>query len=255
MKLPVDWPIEIIETTGQPMHESLRQAVGSLCKGLACSYGSTEHCLGTSTTIFHPDDFQEYNCGRPVDMNGYEMKVVDFDGNILPVNTIGELLIRGPGMFKEYYNNESRTAAVKTKDGWLKTDDLARINEHGELFVEGRVSNMIITKGDKVVPESMEAVFRLCPGVHDVLIVPVPDTACYQLLCACIIRKNGDSLTEEDARRFAENYYNIETEIVLLLPTYYLFLESFPKTSTGKTSRKKLQTIVENVFTNERLCN
>ena len=251
VEIPDNWPVKIIETTGQPMDESLRHAIGKLCNVLACAYGSTEYCLGTTTELSNPADFKEFNCGKPVPINGYEMKIVDSDGNTVPVNRRGELLIRGPGMFKEYINNPEKTKAVKSNDGWYNTDDLARMSEHGELFVEGRTSNVIISKGDNVIPEEMEAVLRRCPGIKDVLIVPVSDPACFQLICACVVPKDGYQLTEDDVRNYVNAFYNPENEILLLLPTFYMLLESFPKTKTGKNSRKRLQAMAESMFRND----
>lgn len=231
------------------MHNSLRSAIGRLCKVLACSYGSTEHCLGTTTELNDPDMFEEFNCGPLIELNGLEIKIVNPNGQTALINKPGELKIRGPGMFKEYYNNKKKTRQMKDNDGWFKTDDLARINHDGELFVEGRMSNVIISKGDNIVPEVMEAVFKKCPGILDVLIVPIPDPVCYQLVCACVIPERGAIITENDIRQYAENVYNSEAEIVLLLPTYYLFLESFPRTNTGKKSRKKMQKLAEQMIT------
>lgn len=248
VEVPDDWPIEIIESTGQPMDGCLRLVIGKFCKVLACAYGSTEHCLGPTTQLINQAEFREFNCGHLVPMNGLEMKVVDKDGNIVPVDRRGELMVRGPGMFKEYLNNPERTMAVKSADGWFKTDDLARIDEYGRIYIEGRISNVIVSKGDNVVPEVMEASFKKCSGIRDVVIVPVPDPACFQLLCACILKEAGQSLTEEDVREFARRFYNQESEMIALLPTFYMFLESFPKTSTGKKSRKKLQTMAAQTF-------
>ena len=180
--------------------------------------------------------------------SGSEIKIVREDGSILPVNTRGEIYIKGPGLFKDYHNEPDKTNAAFTEDGWFRTDDMGRISEDGRIYIDGRKSNVIISNGIKVVPELMESVLKSYPGVFSVVVVPVKDELFHQVLCVCVQPTEGSTVTEEDVRKFCERIHNDKPGIVTVLPKFYLFMNSFPVTTTGKTSRKDLERIAAERF-------
>ena len=202
----------------------------------------------SSGVIGETKDFQEYFCGNITKLPGLEVKVVDESGEIVPVNTRGEVYVRSPGMFKEYLNDPEKTAAVLTDDRWYKTDDIGMMTKDAELFVYGRISNMIISGGMNVTPEIIEQAMKLCPGVATVVVVPVPDEVYYQVLCACVIRQSGSDLTEEQLRRYCNDIHNDSPRMFTILPKYYMFFDEFPETITGKTNRVELRKIARESF-------
>ncbi|XP_053383746.1 uncharacterized protein LOC128549969 [Mercenaria mercenaria] len=253
--LPDDWPVEAIVTAGQPLTRRLATCVGKACKYLLCFYGGTESSGVTEATIMDPDDFDEFGCGKAVNYPRLEVKIVDENGEIVPVNHRGEIYVRTEIMFKEYFNDPEETKAVKTPDGWYKTDDIGRMTEHGQFFVEGRKSNMIISDGFTVAPEILENVMKSFPGIDLVVIVPVPDDVYYQVLCACVIRKPGFTVTETDVQTYCREYHADKPGLFTFLPKFYMFFEKFSETRSGKTYWKELEKLaLERFGTSEDKC-
>ncbi|XP_060601513.1 uncharacterized protein LOC132754818 [Ruditapes philippinarum] len=246
--LPSDWPVTIIMSGGQPMTKSIVSCVGKCCKCFLCMYGSTEVVCLAKNLVTDPEDFTEYSCGKPIQYPGLEIKIVNDDGKIVPVNERGEIYCRSPVMFKEYFNDPVKTKAFKSDDGWFRTDDIGRLTECGELFVEGRKSNMILSGGFNVAPEILEQVMKNFPGVESIVIVPVPDDIYFQVLCACVVKKAGNDVTEEELRKVCSNYHADKPGLFTVLPKFYLFFEKFPETSTGKLNRRELEKIATQRF-------
>ena len=246
--LPDDWPVEGIMTVGQPLTKDLAVCVGKACKYLLCMYGGSEFAAGTLAKITDPNDFEEFGCGKPFNIPGLEIKIVDEKAEIVPVNQRGEIYVRSGLMFAGYFNDPEKTKAVLTEDGWYKTDDIGRMTEDGQFFVEGRKSNMIISGGFNVAPEILENVMKTFPGIESVVIVPVPDNVFYQVLCACIVKKANSDITEKDVRQYCEEYHADKPGFFTVLPKYYMFFEEFPETRSGKTHRKELENIALQQF-------
>ena len=141
-----------------------------------------------------------------------------------------------------------KTRKVISEDGWFKTEDIGRMSENGQLFVEGRKSNMVIIGELKVAPEILESVMKTFPGIDSVVIVPIPDDVEHYVLCACIVKNAECETNEEDVRRYCREYHADKPELFTVLPKYYMFFDTFPETRTGKTHRKKLEKIVHQHF-------
>lgn len=247
-KLPDDWSLRVIITGGQPITIGITAALGKLTPRLSPTYGSTEFIIASSAQITDKTNFQDYYCGNIVSISGLEAKVVDKSGEVVPVYTRGQIYIRSPALFKEYYNDPEKTTSVLAADGWYKTDDIGMMTDRAEFFVYGRKSRMIISGGMKVAPESLEHAIKLCPGVATVAIVPVSDEVNYQVLCAIVIRRDGSDVTEEQMRAYCEEIHNDKPGMFTVLPTYFMFLNDFPNTTSGKTSIKELTKMAENCF-------
>lgn len=227
-------------TGGQPITKQQAMSAGAVSPFVANGYGSAE----TSTislvviAVENAKDFKDYATGKV--SQGIELKIVDKDGAIVPVNTRGTITLRSENMFKEYWNDPDKTKAVKTADGWFNTDDIGKLDEDGTLYVLGRQSNMIVSGGINVDPETIENSIKLCPGVAVAMVVPVPDEVLYQAICACVILKPGSTTTEQEIRKFCEEKHNDKEGSFTVLPKYYMILESFPETFSGKVSRPEL---------------
>ncbi|XP_053383744.1 uncharacterized protein LOC128549968 [Mercenaria mercenaria] len=134
--LSYDWPVEGILTAGQPLTSRLAASVGKVCKYLLCNYIATESFYVPESKITSPDDFVGFGCGKPVSYSGLEVKIVDENSEIVPVNHRGEIYVRSEIMFKEYFT-DFEEKAVKTLDGWYKTDDIGQTAEHGPILYRG----------------------------------------------------------------------------------------------------------------------
>ncbi|KAL4217320.1 hypothetical protein ACF0H5_023771 [Mactra antiquata] len=169
------------------------------------------------------------------------MVIVDDNGDIVPIDTKGNIYVRSAGLMIGYYNDPEKTAKVMTSDSWYKTDDIGRMSEYGIVFVEGRKSNVITSDGIQVATEILENILEVCPGVQNVGIVPIPDERFYQVLCACVVRSPGSDVTEIEIKTFCEDFHNDKVgNMASKLPKLYLILDSLPTTYTGKLDRAKL---------------
>ena len=165
---------------------------------------------------------------------GWEVKIVDDNDRELPLNQPGEIIARGPIM-KGYYSNPRATAEA-IKDGWLYTGDIGRLDEDGELFILGRKKEMIIVKGQNIYPSDIEGVLYTYPKVAEAAVVGIPDELRGEVVRAVISLKEGEVATEEEIRRFCREHmadYKVPKQVI--------FLDSLPKTATGKIDKEDLK--------------
>lgn len=230
------------------MSKSISKCIGKVAPALGLAYGATEIQIGAFAYFDDVEKFEENCCGNLFQGAGMEMKIVDENGTIVPLDTYGEIYIRSEAVFKEYFNDPEHTAAVKTSDEWYKTNDLGKLTENGILYVEGRKSSMIICGGMNVVPDILERIIESHPGVEAAVIVPVPDEAYYQVVCACVVLQPGSDVNEQQLRNFLREYYNDKPGLFTVLPKYYLFPKKFPEVFTGKPSRKVITDMATSSF-------
>ncbi|PLY16850.1 MAG: AMP-dependent synthetase [Sedimenticola sp.] len=163
----------------------------------------------------------------------WECRIVDFDGNNLPDGEPGELLVKGPGVMKEYYNNPeaSRETVV---DGWLHTGDIARKDAEGFYWLVDRKKDLIITGGENVSPVEVEHFFMAHPAIQDIGVIGTPDMRLGEVVTAIIQVKPGKSLSEAEVLAFAEE-----------LPRYkrprIIFFDEVPRNATGKIEKPRLR--------------
>ena len=165
---------------------------------------------------------------------GWQIKVVDDNGRELPPNHPGEIIAKGPIM-KGYYNNSQATAEV-IRDGWLYTGDIGKVDEDGYLFIVGRKKDMIIRKGQNIYPSDIEDVLHSHPKVAEAAVVGIPDEVRGEIVRACISLKEGEAATEEEIRNFC-----LEHMADYKVPRQIIFLDSLPKTATGKIGKENLK--------------
>ena len=231
--------MRILSTGGQPIAKHFTSCIDKgLTKNLNIIYGSSEANCVLSNLVSKTEDFIEFACGVP--SAGVEIKIVGDDGTIVPPYTRGEIYVRSEGTFKGYFNDDEKTRAVLTEEGWYKTDDLGYMTEKGIFYVEGRKSDMILSGGFNVAPAILEAVLKQYPGVKDAVLVPIPHEIMYQVVCACFIPQPGSDVTEDGLHQYCREVHADKHCLFTVLPSYYLKFEAFPLTTTGKTSRKLL---------------
>ena len=164
---------------------------------------------------------------------GWEVKIVDENGNIVPKGEVGELCVKGPGVMTCYYHDDKATIEV-LKDGWLYTGDMAQEDEDGFIFLVDRKKDVIISGGENIYPVQIEDFIRTNEGVHDVAVIGLPDHRLGEVTCAIIEVKDGIVLTEDDINEFC-----------MKLPRYKrphkIIFTDIPRNPTGKIEKPKLR--------------
>ncbi|AOY96288.1 AMP-binding protein [Cupriavidus sp. USMAA2-4] len=213
-------PIEVMKRVIKDMHMA----------EVTIAYGMTE----TSPVSFQsatddPLDKRVATVGRV--HPHLECKVVDVDGQVLPVGATGELCTRGYSVMQGYWEDEARTAEA-IRDGWMHTGDLATIDADGYCNIVGRVKDMLIRGGENVYPREIEEFLFRHPKVQAVQVFGVPDPKYGEEICAWIVLRPGQSATEDEIRAFCREqiaHYKI--------PRYIRFVDEMPMTITGKVQK------------------
>jgi 2,3-dihydroxybenzoate-AMP ligase len=202
-------------------------------------YGGTEGM----TTITRTTDDLEIICttvGRPT--CPYDIyKVIDKDGNELPLNTQGELVLKGPGVFTGYYNNPEENKKVFTEDGFFRTGDVAKIDEKGYITITGRIKEMINRGGESISATDIEELISRHPDVAAVAVVPMPDPVMGERVCAYIQPKAGAQLSFDKIISFLKG----QKASVLQLPERIEFIDAMPYTGAQKMDKKSLREDIE----------
>ena len=128
-----------------------------------------------------------------------EIRIADPDGNPVPVDQTGEIWLRGPTIFKEYFGLPDQTAAALV-DGWFRTGDVGRVDEHGFLYVVDRLKDVIIRAGENIYAAEVEAALYEHPDVAEAAIVGVPDERLGEQVAA-FVRLRPDATTDAAALR------------------------------------------------------
>ncbi|HST63152.1 MAG TPA: class I adenylate-forming enzyme family protein [Longimicrobium sp.] len=224
---------------GAPVSDELVHRIQrELVPGIRVGYGMTE--TGNLVSVNTPEDpqgKQVATVGRP--LPEVEVRVIDVDGSVLPVESVGEVAVRGPGVMRGYYRQPGETAQVFTADGFFLTGDLGMVDEEGFLHLIGRRKEMIIRGGFNVYPREVEDRLHAHPAVLDVAVVGLPDEILGEVACACIVPVEGAIVTGEEIRDFCR-----EVLADYKVPDLVRFLDSFPLTGSGKVRRVELARII-----------
>ncbi len=169
-----------------------------------------------------------------VDIFGVTNKVVDENGNELPPNEIGELIVQGPNIMKGYLGMPEATAEA-LKDGWLYTGDMAYMDEEGYFYIVDRKKDLIIVGGYNVYPREVEEVLYKHPDIIEAAVIGVPHEEYGESVKAFVVAKDP-TLTSEAVIEFCR-----EQLVRYKLPRTVEFLADLPKNSTGKILRRSLR--------------
>ncbi|KAJ5975723.1 hypothetical protein N7481_009430 [Penicillium waksmanii] len=167
-----------------------------------------------------------------------EAKMVAEDGmtEILERNQRGELWVRGPNVMKGYWRNPEATKETKTEDGWLRTGDIAYVDDQGKFHVVDRLKELIKVKGNQVAPAELEALLLEHPAIADVAVVGVVINE-EERPRAYVVLAPGQSLTAEQVVQFLDG----KVAAVKRITGGVIFLEAIPKNPSGKILRKVLR--------------
>lgn len=205
--------------------------------------GTTE--MGPVFTVLYSDEqlLKPGSAGKAI--MTHEVKVVRLteDGspthpdNECDIGEVGEIIVRGPCMMKEYYKREDATEKALAY-GWYHTGDLGRVDEDGYIWVEDRMDFMINSGAENIYPREVEDNLLEHPSVAEVAVVGKPDEHWGEIVVAFVVLKEGEKVTGEDLDRFL-----IEGEKLAKYkrPREYYFVDSLPKTASGKIQKFVLE--------------
>jgi fatty-acyl-CoA synthase len=203
---------------------------------LTIAYGLTEASpVITQTEANDSLEHRVATVGKP--LPGLEVQIVSPGSrDRLPPEQQGELMVRGHGVMKGYYNKPTETAEVLTADGWLHTGDVALKTQDGYYRITGRIKDVIIRGGENIYPREIEEFLHTHPQIADVQVVGLPDKTYVEEASAWIRLKPGARLTEDDVKAFCR-----ERIARYKVPRYVAFVEDYPTTVTGKVQKFKLR--------------
>ena len=162
--------------------------------------------------------------------------VLDDDGKELPRNQEGELCIKGPNVFRGYFNNPKATQDAFTQDGWFKTGDIGVIDDDGFIFIKDRKKDMIIIKGLKVFSAQVEAVICEHPAIEECAIIGVPDGRGGEFVKCYAVKKEGAELSDNDFRKFLKQHLDTYKR-----PRDFEFVDELPKNALKKVLKRELR--------------
>ena len=195
-------------------------------------YGLTET---SPCACMNPLHFEDYTGSVGVPMPSTECRVVDDAGNALPVDTPGEICIRGPQVMRGYWNRPEETAAVLDEAGWLRTGDIAEMDSNGFFRIVDRKKDMILVSGFNVYPNEIEEVVSQHPEVLEVGAIGVADELSGEAVKIVVV-KRSPGLTEESLRAYCEEHLTGYKR-----PRHIEFTDDLPKTNIGKILRRELR--------------
>ncbi|RUR12809.1 AMP-binding protein [Legionella sp. km772] len=196
------------------------------------AYGLTE--TSPAATI-NPMYLEGYNGSIGLPLPSTDVSIRDDNGQEVPIGTSGELCIKGPQVMAGYWNRPDETKLVFTEDGFLKTGDIARMDEEGYIYLVDRKKDMIVVSGFNVYPNEVEQVIGMHPGVLEVGIVGVSDQESGERVKACIVKKDPNLTSEEIITHCREHLAAYK------VPKIVEFFNELPKTNVGKILRRALK--------------
>ncbi|MDM8349337.1 long-chain-fatty-acid--CoA ligase FadD1 [Pseudomonas sp. sp1636] len=209
--------------------ERWTQVTGSpLCEG----FGMTE--TSPVATVNPVQAIQLGTIGIPVPST--QCKVIDDEGNELPLGAVGELCVKGPQVMKGYWQRQDATDEILDAAGWLKTGDIAVIQEDGYLRIVDRKKDMILVSGFNVYPNELEDVLATLPGVLQCAAIGIPDEKSGEAIKLFVVAKPGVNLTKEQVMQHMRA--NVTGYKV---PRVVEFRDTLPTTNVGKILRRELR--------------
>src|SRR5690554_2181359 len=209
--------------------ERWTQVTGAqICEG----FGMTE--TSPVATVNPIEKIQLGTIGIPVPST--LCKIIDDDGNELPLGSTGELCVKGPQVMKGYWLREDATKEVIDDEGWLRTGDIAIIQEDGYIRIVDRKKDMILVSGFNVYPNEIEDVLASLPGVLQSAAIGIPDEKSGEAIKVFIVVRPGESLTKEqvtDHMRSNLTAYKVARKVE--------FRDELPTTNVGKILRRALR--------------
>jgi fatty-acyl-CoA synthase len=230
--------LRLAVVAGAPVHDEL---VAGLSEQLGVTVVTGYSLTETASTVSasrpsDPTDKRRFTVGKPI--AGTRVRIVDADDSEegdLPVESVGEIRVKGPGVMLGYYRQPKETADSFDSDGYFRTGDLGIVDEDGFLHLVGRTKDVIIRFGFNVYPREVEARIESHPAVHEVAVVGVADDFLGEAICACVVPVEGAIVTGHEIVDWCR-----ETLADDKVPDLVHFFDELPRTDTGQVRRVEL---------------
>lgn len=224
--------VEVFYMAGAPIPPTVAKAFVKQGIKPQNVYGMTEN---SSHQYTYPDDDTATiisTCGRGGP--GYEIRIFDSDNpdREVPVGTVGQIGGRGPALMLGYFGNQNATAESFNRDGWFLSGDLGALDAHGNLRIEGRLKDLIIRGGHNIHPSHVEALALRHAAVQKVAVFPVADERLGEKACIAVIGEIGAAALLRHLAAEGLSKYD--------MPEYFLQMEAFPLTASGKILKREL---------------
>ncbi|GAA0165482.1 4-coumarate CoA ligase-like protein [Lithospermum erythrorhizon] len=242
--------VRTVMSGAAPLGKELEDAVRAKFPNakLGQGYGMTEAgpvlamCLAFAK---EPFPIKSGACGTVV--RNAHMKIVDVEtGASLPRNQSGEICIRGDQIMKGYLNDPEATERTIDKEGWLHTGDIGYIDDDDELFIVDRLKELIKYKGFQVAPAELEALLVTHPQISDAAVVPMKDEGAGEVPVAFVVTSSGFTTTEDEIKKFVSKQVIFYKRI-----NRVFFVDSIPKSPSGKILRKDLRAKLADMYPND----
>jgi O-succinylbenzoic acid--CoA ligase len=213
---------------GGPLPEALIVRARSAGFPVLTTYGMTETASGIAVGGADPTTRADVVALRP--LPGVDVRIMDPDAA-----GVGGILVRGPMVSARYLDDPASTA-VRSRDGWLETGDLGRVDGRGCLHVLDRRDDLIVSGGENVSPAEVEAALLEFPGVRDAAVVGQPDPVWGSVPVAAVVAAVGAALTDADLERHCR-----ERLAGYKVPVRFHRFEELPRNATGKLVRREVR--------------
>ncbi len=215
-----------------PVPKSLIEAYAEIGIEIHQVYGLTETC-GPGCLISPTDALRKAGSTGKAFMHN-DVKIVDENGNEVGPGVVGEVWLNGPHIMKEYWNRPDATAE-SLQDGWLRTGDVAVMDDEGFVYIQDRIKDMIISGGENIYPAEIENVILQHPGVKEVAVIGQPSKKWGESAFAVVV-KADDALTEADVLKFADGKLARFKQ-----PRAAGFVDEIPRNPSGKALKRILR--------------
>lgn len=225
-----EWDVPMVEGWG--MTETSPAGAVEPVAGVSKEAGCVGPALpGVELKIVDPKT-RETKLG-PDDLHPFPSEDIDFDDE---EQVTGELAIRGPQVFEGYYNKPEKTSEVKDDDGWFYTEDVARIDEDGYVWIVDRADDMIIAGGENIYPAEVEDALYEHPDVAEAGVAAAPHEVKGEAPVAFVVLEEGADVSEEELREFTLDYVATYAH-----PRRIFFVDELPRSATEKVQRYALE--------------
>ena len=238
--------LRVVTYGGASMPPSLIERALPLLPGVQFinAFGQTE--TGSTIAMVPPEDHvlsgppelvekrrkRLSSIGRP--LPDVEVRIVQEDGQDLPLGETGEIVARGPRLMRGYWGQPDATADT-VHDGWLYTGDLGYQDEDGYIYLSGRAKDFIKRGGEMVAPEEVEHILHACPGVEECAVIGLPDETWGERVVAVVVSTPGVEPPEESLLDACQGLARFKR------PEQVIFVGELPRNSLGKVLKNQLR--------------
>jgi len=232
--------LRVAVVAGAPVGDELvRRIEARMGATVTTAYSLTETASTVcASRVLDPAEKRRQTVGRPI--ADTTVIVLGPKGEELPVESVGEIAVRGPGVMRGYYRQPRESASVLDGRGFLRTGDLGLIDEDGYLHLVGRIKDVIITSGFNVYPREVESRIEAHPAVQEVAVVGLPDPLLGEAVCACVVPVEGAIVTGREIVDWCREVLADDK-----VPDLVRFVDELPRTDTGQVRRADLARLAQ----------